>query len=260
MTEHRRYETEAPQPAASPWPRIQRWVNCTVAGYLGLLALLSWWILDMVSKTQAEEVVYPLILTVILTVAFLIALRIIVHRGLVLPLQDQADHDDMTGLCRPGPFWVRAERQLRDAVTTHHPLALIFFDLDDFKQLNDSNGHVIGDAVLRAVGRLMQTQARQDDTVGRLGGEEFGWVMPCATVDEAVSAAHRLLNACRTCTIEGVVGVTFSAGVAGYHGIESDPPSTWDLARWADRALYRAKAAGKDRVLAAEPRDVSETP
>lgn len=248
MTQDRRGSVHNSRHTASPWQRVTQVISVVVVAYFALLGLMVWWAIHLMPASQDRHVLLIMGMTAALTIVLLASIRVIVRRHLVVPLQQQAEHDDLTELCRPGAFWEQADERRIQAIQTHEPLAFVFIDLDDFKQVNDTYGHLTGDALLRDFSRLLQTQARHEDILGRLGGEEFGWVLPGASVQDAQTATERLLGMCRRMEIGTLRGVTFSAGIAAIKGPESDPPSTWDLARCADHALYQAKAAGKAQV------------
>jgi diguanylate cyclase (GGDEF)-like protein len=130
-------------------------------------------------------------------------------------------------------------------------LALIIADLDDFKQVNDRHGHLAGDDVLRAFANAMRETVRELDTAARYGGEEFALLLPGTDLVGAERVAERIrarMEAAHVRTIAGeAVQVTASFGAAAY----PDSPSQADLIAAADQALYRAKAAGKNRVAVA---------
>src|SRR2546425_5873672 len=125
------------------------------------------------------------------------------------------------------------------------PLALIYLDLDDFKNVNDAHGHATGDAVLRLVADAMRGAVRQADVVGRLGGDQFGGLMPETDGDLAHAAATRLVIGIRT-VFRGTPSVTARIGVRGVSGTEA---STDELLRKAHQAMDAAKRAGQDRVV-----------
>ena len=122
-------------------------------------------------------------------------------------------------------------------------------DIDYFKRFNDTYGHLAGDAMLRAVGKLLEKNTRQGDIACRFGGEEFLLVMPGASLDDAFGRAEQIRQALESMQVkygETQLKATFSAGVAGYpmHG------STLEgVIRIADDALYEAKQAGRNRVV-----------
>ena len=195
-----------------------------------------------------------IVLRTALTELSLLALVVYTAHRLVLtqligPLRRVAELDELTGLARAGAFWARAEAMLDGGYRRRQSVVFVFLDLDDFKQINDRLGHLTGDSVLRTLGRLLREEVRADDVVGRIGGEEFGWLMPATTKERALQAVQRLLDVCRAIEVEGVHGFTFSAGIATIRGDEPDRLSAWDLAREADGAQYQAKAMGKGRVI-----------
>lgn len=167
---------------------------------------------------------------------------------LIAELERVASTDGLTGLANRGTFEQVAERLVRRAQIDKTPLALVIFDIDHFKQLNDTLGHAVGDAALRGFAATLQTQSRPTDLIARIGGEEFVAVMPGIHADEAGAFAERVGEALRG--VHGGVGarLTVSAGVAPM-GADDTVDS---LLREADHALYAAKGAGRDRVVLAE--------
>jgi len=229
-------------------------MGAVLAGYAVLSALIGQWGAASGARAAARTVLLEgLLLALAAGVSWAL-----VRRYVVRPWQTLAQRDDLTGLLRPAAFWTAAETAVADAITQHRPVAFVFLDLDDFKRFNDRAGHLAGDAVLRVFGRLLADGARTTDVVGRIGGEEFGWVLPGTTPDQAHHAVVRLLAACRA--EAGMAGLTFSAGVAGWvPGASAE--NAWTLAHRADAALYTAKAAGKAHaVVAAAPEDPGHPP
>lgn len=130
---------------------------------------------------------------------------------------------------------------------------LAILDVDRFKQYNDRHGHLAGDEVLRAIGRLLVSELRAGDVAARYGGEEFAVVMVSTSKRSALRVLERLRSAVERLGSEGGAGgPTISGGVAAWPD-DADQPS--DLVRAADAALYRAKHAGRNRVCAAGSAD-----
>jgi diguanylate cyclase (GGDEF)-like protein len=124
------------------------------------------------------------------------------------------------------------------------------FDIDDFKNLNDTHGHTTGDAALRSVGEVLQHSLRTADFVGRYGGDEFLLVLPETSVHGTHQLAERIRTSVSSREFEfrgGALDLTVSGGVAGFP--EAGVVTAEDLIDRADRALYRAKAAGRNRVI-----------
>lgn len=121
---------------------------------------------------------------------------------------------------------------------------LILFDIDDFKRINDTYGHLSGDAVLTAVAQSVLAVLEESASLGRWGGEEFLVVLPGASLEETVATAEGLRRAVSGISVEGVGQVSCSFGAALFRdGMDADA-----LIQEADRAMYRAKTAGKNRV------------
>jgi two-component system cell cycle response regulator len=130
---------------------------------------------------------------------------------------------------------------------------VLLIDVDHFKRINDTHGHAVGDRVLVHVASVIEGQARQADSVGRYGGEEFLIIAPQSDLEGALQAAERLRLAMQNEPIHARASdlrVTVSVGVAAR---EAADPHVEAVVGRADRALYRAKAAGRNRVESAEP-------
>jgi diguanylate cyclase (GGDEF)-like protein/PAS domain S-box-containing protein len=167
-----------------------------------------------------------------------------------------ADHDPLTGLLNRRAF----VRELSDRVVQARRHggggAVLFLDIDDFKQVNDTLGHSVGDQAVAGVARVVEQQVRETDVLARLGGDEFGVLLPSATLSEAEALAARLLGAVRE--LEPLVPsgrrLTVSIGVAEF--VEpSAEMSADDLLIDSDLAMYAAKEAGKDRYSVAAVTD-----
>ncbi|HKW40181.1 MAG TPA: diguanylate cyclase [Gemmatimonadales bacterium] len=154
-------------------------------------------------------------------------------------------HDPLTNVLNARAFSRELAQELSRNRRYGRPLALIYLDLDDFKKVNDSHGHATGDAVLRLVADAMHAAVRAADVVGRLGGDEFGVLMPETDAVVAHAAASRLVAGVRT-VFRGTPSVTASIGVVAVAGTEA---GTDELIRKADEAMAEAKRAGKDRVV-----------
>ncbi len=157
--------------------------------------------------------------------------------------------DDLTGVANRRAFFEAAELELTRNRRTPRPTALILFDADHFKQINDRHGHPAGDCVLRQLGMALSATFRQVDVVARVGGEEFAVLLPSSTRDGAAIVAERLrqLIAGQPVMWEGVpIAYTVSAGIAAIDEGESVDLDT--LIKRADQALYAAKANGRNRI------------
>jgi len=132
------------------------------------------------------------------------------------------------------------------SLATRHdmPLSVVFFDIDDFKRINDLHGHQVADRILEQVGRSVRPLLRAGDVMGRWGGEEFLILAPDADHEQALRLAERVREAVQRYGYPGAVAITASFGVATY----APPMTVLELLERADRHLYRAKRLGKNRV------------
>lgn len=161
-------------------------------------------------------------------------------------LMQQANMDPLTGTANRRSFDEELNFELERVSRSRRSLALVLLDIDRFKSVNDNYGHQAGDQVLAGVAGVLLSQARTGDTVARLGGEEFVWLMPETTAEDALVAADRARQAVADMDFDGV-RITMSAGVnanrLGGGGTA--------LLAGADRALYMAKAGGRNQTVAA---------
>ena len=161
-----------------------------------------------------------------------------------------ATTDGLTGLLNRRTFNSVLEQRLREAQRYNRPLSLLLLDIDHFKKVNDTHGHPAGDAVLRGVAQVAQKSARETDLVARYGGEELALILPETDARGAMAIAERLrrlVEASRHPTEQGALSVTVSIGAA------TSAASAEALLEAADKALYRAKQSGRNRVEAANP-------
>jgi diguanylate cyclase (GGDEF)-like protein len=154
--------------------------------------------------------------------------------------------DELTGLPNRRAFGERLSGEVARARRAGSPLGLAILDLDGFKGVNDRHGHATGDRVLCAVADALRVTVREGELLARVGGEEFGWILPGADLPAGVAAAERARAAVAAVRVPGVEPSTISVGVSVLAGEEEAS----DLQRAADDALYRAKEGGRDRVAA----------
>jgi diguanylate cyclase (GGDEF)-like protein len=174
------------------------------------------------------------------------------HTALVDELRESSTHDELTGLANRRLLRARLEREIARARRYGTELALLMLDIDHFKQLNDRFGHPTGDAVLRDVSRVLEDGVRSVDTVARAGGEEFVVLLPRTDAEAAARVADKLrelVAAHEVDTLEGKARITMSLGVA----LLQEGEGAASLLARADRALYDAKEAGRDRVRLSRP-------
>jgi len=169
-------------------------------------------------------------------------------------VSEQAVTDELTGLANNRAFRELMERESARAYRFGHNLSLLICDIDDFKKVNDTYGHPQGDAVLRALGRILAEESRGIDFPARYGGEEFVVVLPETSTEGAAEVAERIRERIEQHGIarldgKGTVLVTASIGLATLPGSAANAE---ELIARADASLYEAKRSGKNRVVVAE--------
>lgn len=169
-----------------------------------------------------------------------------------LSFKRQARRDGLTGICNRQHFLEEAERQLRYCAKAAREASLVLIDLDHFKRLNDTFGHAVGDRVLRHAVQACQAHLRSTDVFGRLGGEEFGVLMPECTLDQIDERVEQLRLAIVSAARDDALGVAVTASF----GVAVTVRSGCDLRQLlvhADDALYEAKSTGRNRAVVFDP-------
>jgi len=183
-----------------------------------------------------------------LTPTVLLLLVLLQRSSLVSQLEVAATTDSKTGLLNAAAWQELAQRELVRAQRDGSACAMLLIDLDHFKRVNDTAGHLAGDAALRAIGDALKRELRGYDAVARFGGEEFVVFLDDLGGEAAGQVAERVLNRIRGLVVGGEtarISLTASVGMAAYpeHG-----HTLTELTEQADRALYLAKRSGRDRV------------
>jgi diguanylate cyclase (GGDEF)-like protein len=165
-------------------------------------------------------------------------------------LRETANRDGLTGLYNHRYFREALEVEISRAARHGHAFSLIFIDIDHFKMYNDSNGHLLGDSVLRDLAKILRRYSRESTLVARYGGEEFVLIVPETDGAAANTCAENLRARVAAYTFEGARSqpqgrVTLSAGVASY---PDDARDANTLIERADQALYLAKDSGRNAV------------
>jgi diguanylate cyclase (GGDEF)-like protein/putative nucleotidyltransferase with HDIG domain len=184
---------------------------------------------------------------------FALAPLVLIHRALAVPqLQAEARVDPKTGLFNARHFSAVLTEELARAGRFERPLSLIMADLDLLRDVNNTYGHLAGDAVLKGTADVFREQLRHYDVPARFGGEEFSILLPETSAEQALEIADRIRKAVATRTFggegHGPISVTISVGVATF---PKDATDSNALIHEADLAVYRAKLQGRNRVLVA---------
>jgi diguanylate cyclase (GGDEF)-like protein len=171
-------------------------------------------------------------------------------------LEHQAQTDSLTGLYNHRHFHERLRAELTRASRARDSVALLIFDIDDFKKVNDVYGHGVGDQVLVGLSEILLEVARGSDVACRIGGEEFAVILPSCDAGDAVGFATRLRQSLADTVFEPAGKMTISVGVAQGPGHAMNPR---ELVAYAETAMMAAKVSGKDKVLVFDD-DLGERP
>ncbi|TSE33263.1 GGDEF domain-containing protein [Tepidimonas charontis] len=172
-------------------------------------------------------------------------------QAIIDALCELSERDALTGLPNRRAFLARLAQELDRSTRSGETSLLLMFDIDHFKGVNDTHGHLAGDAVIRTVAAILSEHVRPMDTVARLGGEEFGVLLPQCSVGAGAVLAERLRAAVESHPIglpDGKVTLRVTVSVGGAY---SPPWVRTSVERWlerADRQLYMAKRQGRNRV------------
>ena len=211
--------------------------------------------LQQAVSTQRNQ----LFLIVGLTVFVALALVLALGSSMLTPLRElfrraeHADTDELTSLANRRAFKEAMRQEIQRAKRYGTPLSLTLFDLDHFKEVNDTHGHPAGDRVLVAAARAVERNLRESDVFARVGGEEFAVLLPNTSEDGAVDLAERLraaLQAISPLALDVDAQISASFGVVEFDRGSSDPTGE-SLIAAADAALYNAKWLGRNRVFSA---------
>src|SRR5580700_1119675 len=199
-------------------------------------------------ESRDENAFAPQDVLILNTLADLLATAL--HNSFVFrKLQQQSITDGLTGIKTRRFFWEALSSEWKRASRSGRPFSVVLVDLDKFKEVNDTFGHLEGDLVLARVGRLLEQKCRQSNVVARYGGDEFVILMPETGVEQAQALAERLRQWLAQDATLAEHHITGSFGVASFpgHGFSAE-----DIIRVADAGMYDAKHAGGNRVSMAE--------
>lgn len=171
-----------------------------------------------------------------------------VNRELIIEknkqLADMVKRDGMTNLYNHKASFEKLKNEMDHCNRTNAPLSIILFDIDDFKQVNDTYGHLTGDIVLKELSHMMKSMTRSTDVVGRYGGEEFLLILPGTNLEGAKILTQKIQSELNSTSFEKDISITVSGGISQYSNESVD-----ELMSITDKKLYKAKRSGKNRFI-----------
>jgi len=231
---------------------------CLASYYSGVYHIGSVQLLQNEQVTQAMYILLQFVLVILVGAGLSVyeTLNSLLKKELhaeKLKLEHWASHDDLTGIANRFEFFRRLKAGIDEAQEREHKVGVVYIDLDGFKPVNDSHGHHMGDAALKAVAERLQKVLRLSDTTARLGGDEFGLILPGIHVPDDIEAIMpKILEAIREPIQVGDVKISVrgSCGVAIFPNHSQDCD---DLCRYADAAMYRAKEISDSYMIYGNP-------
>ena len=199
-----------------------------------------------------KERIYDLRVSLFFLVAAVLLIAILFLWQSRKAFKHSAQTDFLTGIANRAYVFNRGQRMLDKAIKKQHPLAVIIFDIDNFKSINDQYGHQVGDLAIKSVAKRGERWLRECDLIGRIGGEEFLIVLPGVTESDARLIAERLREGIASQVFkfdDVLIELTVSIGVAT---LTAQQAHLTGLVNQADKGLYKAKFSGKNRVFFTE--------
>ncbi len=224
------------------------WYADRSAGFaIALLSGIAWFSADVLSMPSG---LHPLVTSwnVVTKIGFfLIVNHMVASQRWGLERERQmARRDHLTGVANSRHFAEVASQEIRRAGRYQHPFTLAYLDIDDFKRVNDTEGHSAGDALLVAVASSIRDAIRSTDVIARLGGDEFAVLLPETGFDASAVVIRKVFEGLHAAVSRKEWPVTFSIGVVTF---VTPPESTDSMIRTADKVMYAVKHGGKNRVL-----------
>jgi diguanylate cyclase (GGDEF)-like protein len=233
-------------PASAEMERARTGLGMLAGPALGATAALALLALDATHPLGTLAI--GLAIAALAAVSLRMGVTFAENQRMMEGLRLQATTDPLTGLPHNREFHDRLSAEVDRARRNDRALSLAVIDLDHFKRVNDENRHPAGDRALVAVADLLRQHARAGDTLGRLGGEEFAWILAEGEDADAWRAVERARLSLERLQLQGLPELTFSAGVCGLVNVPP-PLGGRELMRLADVAVYAAKAEGRNAVV-----------
>lgn len=214
--------------------------------FLAFVASIMWLMADLTTNQQFSSLWVPWVNALTrLSIYSLIAFLLAVVRQQLVREREQATQDVLTGLQNRRAFLEKGNAEVVRSDRYNHPLAVFFLDLDNFKSLNDTKGHDVGDEALRVTARVLQNSLRASDQIARLGGDEFAGILPEIDYESAVETLRKV-HADINNALLGFSPVTASTGISYY---EKPVLPFTEMLKSADELMHEVKASSKGNVL-----------
>jgi diguanylate cyclase (GGDEF)-like protein len=222
------------------------YIGRSVGIYISLEVALIWFITDLSRTNSLSQVLTPLWNSIIRLSLFLIVILLLTKIKKRLNFEESlAATDSLTGLANSRSFYETIYIESIRADRYNHPFTIIYIDVDNFKSINDSEGHDAGDMVLKLIADKVKTFIRKTDTLARIGGDEFAGLFPETDYEAAKSMLKKIFSRlCETMNQNGY-SITFSIGAASF---DKPMKNVHEMVKAADELMYLVKKEGKNNI------------
>ena len=219
----------------------------TTGRKMAIFSTIVWLLADLAPGNRYSHFLIPLWNSLVRLLFFMIIVALLSKVRIDLETESSiADTDYLTGLPNKRSFSEQMENEAVRSGRYKHPLTIIYFDLDNFKVVNDTKGHDEGDEVLRVIAYTLRDNVRKLDVVARLGGDEFAGFFPETDYDAALTLINHIGPLLNGAMVERGWPVTVSIGAVSFHEVMN---RTKDMLKLADDLMYNVKKSGKNSVL-----------
>lgn len=226
---------------------LSAWYGGKHIGFIIVIVSAAIWLgADLAAGSNYSAILVPIWNTMVRLAFFIIImlLMLVVHQKLILE-EGLADTDPLTGLANRRFFQEQLEREYARVLRYPEPLTIAYLDLDNFKYVNDSMGHNIGDELLIIVSQTLSSNIRNSDFAARLGGDEFAVMLPMLESESAIPLIKKLQDELLSEMQAKNWPVTFSIGVVTYNEVME---SSRDMIKKVDDLMYKVKKSGKNNI------------
>lgn len=236
------------------------WLTLASAVALMISHTQGWALIEPDMTSMWPQISLQIALQLMVATPLLVSSSLMARNDLVQSLSQALDHDELTGAMSRQAFMRGAIEYLQQSPAAFYGNSIMMLDIDHFKQLNDNHGHAAGDSVLHEFARIIQGTIRPQDLFGRLGGEEFGIILPNTTLEDSLGVGERMRAAVEQIRLyydsDEPLRVTVSIGTV--HDSQKPDAKLADLLALADQAMYQAKHQGRNRVLSLTPHEIRD--
>ena len=214
---------------------------------IATISILFWIIFDYFTLQTLAQGLAPGLNEIFRLIIYIFIIQLVYKlRSILKTLQEMSGTDTLTNICNRRAFFIGAQQELERASRYNHLLSLVYIDLDNFKTVNDTLGHLVGDQLLKEVAMALNDHTRNADIVARVGGDEFCVLLVETDKDDSLLVYNKLEKHILEIMKKNNWPVTMSSGIVTFH---EQPDSVEEMIAEADSIMYEGKQGGKNRII-----------